>query len=98
MALNDKTLPFGLDISDRLKAKNKSASLPDAYTDTHADADRYTANSKFVEARETKSKRLYLLVKPSVHQKIAEYANTHGETTNNIINILMEEFVAKHGL
>ena len=70
------------------------------YTDgyTHTDADRYTANSKFVEARETKSKRLYLLVKPSVHQKIAEYANATGDTTNNIINMLMEEFVAKNGL
>lgn len=70
------------------------------YTDeyTHTDTDKYTANSKFVEARETKSKRLYLLVKPSVHQKISEYADATGDSTNNIINTLMEEFVAKHGL
>ena len=70
----------------------------DGHTDTDTHTDRYTANSKFVEARETKSKRLYLLVKPSVHQKIAEYANATGDTTNNIINMLMEEFVAKNGL
>lgn len=109
MALNDKTPPFALDLNDRLK-RHKVAVDADTHTDTHADTDadkriytdthtdRYTANSKFVEARETKSKRLYLLVKPSVHQKIAEYANATGDTTNNIINMLMEEFVAKNGL
>ena len=97
---NDKTPPRGLDIEDRLKTKGKRATEPDTHadTDTHTDTDKYTANSKFVVARETKSKRLYLLVKPSVHQKIAEYADATGDTTNNIINTLMEEFVAKHGL
>ena len=89
MALNNKKTPFGFDVEGRLErpALNKSADT-DTYTDTHT----------YTDKKETKSKRLYLLAKPSVHQKLDEYAKAKGDTFNNLVHTLMEEFIDKHNL
>lgn len=87
MALNNKKTAFGLDVEGRLErpALNNS-------TDTHTDTHTYT------DKKETKSKRLYLLAKPSVHQKLDEYAKANGDTFNNLVHTLMEDFIEKNNL
>ena len=89
MALNPKKA-FALDMEDRL---NRPAT-PDADTHTHTDAYEYADTAK----QETKSKRLYLLTKPSVHQTLNDYAKSKGDTFNNLVNTLMEEFIRKNNL
>jgi tRNA A37 methylthiotransferase MiaB len=63
-------------------------------TDTHTDAYEYTDTVK----QETKSKRLYLLTKPSVHQTLNDYAKSKGDTFNNLVNTLMEQFIRDNNL
>lgn len=58
---------------------------------THTDTDTYTDI-------ETKSKRLYLLAKPSVHEKLDRYAKEHGDSFNNLVHKLMEQFIEENNL
>lgn len=87
MALNSKKTAFGLDVEGRLERPTSNNS-----TDTHTDTYAYT------DKKETKSKRLYLLAKPSVHQKLDEYAKANGDTFNNLVHTLMEDFIEKNKL
>ena len=86
MALNSKKTAFGLDVNDRLNRQKYTDTDTYEYTDTH------TAK------QETKSKRLYLLAKPSVHQKLNDYAKSKGDTFNNLVHTLMEQFVEDNNL
>lgn len=45
---------------------------------------------------ETKSKRLNLLVKPSLHKDIEKIAAMKRTSTNNIINILLERYAEEN--
>ena len=96
MALN-KNSGFGLDIEGRIKRPQKNET-PD--THTHTDTDTYTDNEEYgyQYKKETKSKRLYLLTKPSVHKKLDDYAKAHDDTLNNLIHTLMEKFIDENGL
>lgn len=51
-----------------------------------------------IPAKETKSKRLYLLMKPSVHARLERYTKVTGDSVNNLINTIVEEFVEKNKL
>lgn len=86
MALDSKKPAFGLDIEDRLK--NSTRTHEYTHTDTYTD----------VAKQETKSKRLYLLAKPSVHQKLNDYAKSKGDTFNNLVHTLMEKFIEENNL
>lgn len=44
-------------------------------------------------ARETKSKKLQLLVYPSIYNKFKELADRQGTSVNNLINEIMREYV-----
>lgn len=46
--------------------------------------------------RETKSKKLQLLVFPSVYNKLKDLAEREGTSVNNLINELMREYVDRH--
>lgn len=83
MALNDKG-KFGVNLEDSFNKKKK-----DTHTDTHA----YTYTDI-----ETKSKRLYLLAKPSVHEKLDRYAKAHNDSFNNLVHQLMEQFIEDNNL
>ena len=92
MALNSKGKPsFGLDMEDKFKRVTNKI-LTD--TDTHTYTDAYTDTAK----KETKSKRLYLLAKPSVHEKLDAYAKANGDTFNNLVHTLMEQFIEENDL
>jgi inactivated superfamily I helicase len=90
MALNPKKQAFGLDVEGRFNRPK----TPDTDTHTHSDAYEYTHTAK----QETKSKRLYLLAKPSVHQKLTDYAKSKGDTFNNLVHTLMEQFIEENDL
>lgn len=47
---------------------------------------------------ETKTKRLYLLVKPTVAEKIAAAAKAQKTSTNDLIGQLMEQYVIDNNL
>lgn len=95
MALNKKGSGFGLDLEAKFQnVKVNTATDTDKYT--HTDTDKYTDTD--TDKRETKSKRLYLLAKPSVHEKLDKYAKANGDTFNNLIHTLMEEFIERNDL
>lgn len=98
MALNQKG-SFGFDMEEKFR-KVSSAQIKEEYpqtdTDTHTDADM----TRIVTApiKENKTRKLWLLTKPSTHQILNEYAKANGNTFNNLINTLMEEFIQEKGL
>lgn len=89
MALNRKNTPVDVDMAKRLEKQLNGDNKP-----THTDTDTYA----YADKKETKSKRLYLLAKPSVHQKLDEYAKANGDTFNNLVHTLMEDFIEKNKL
>ena len=90
MALNSKKPAFELDVGERFNRPKT--------TDTHTYTDTDTYEYTDIIKQETKSKRLYLLVKPSVHQKLNEYAKSKGDTFNNLVHTLMEQFIEDNNL
>lgn len=95
MALNKKGSNFGFDMEERLNrviAKPEQQECADPYADTDAYMDNMPAQ------KENRSKRLYLLCQPSVHQKIDTYAKLRGDKFNNVVHKMMEEFIEKHNL
>lgn len=108
MALHKKS-GHGLDIEERLKKQlglpedqftggNNADTPTDTYTYTHTDTATHAVENDYQYKKETKSKRLYLLAKPSVHQKLEDYAKKNGDSFNNLVHRLMEEFIEKNGL
>lgn len=89
MALDKKKSGFSFE--ERIKSN-----LFKDNTDTDKHTDEYTYTDTY--KRETKSKRLYLLAKPSVHQKLDEYAKANGDTFNNLVHSLMEQFIEDNNL
>ena len=53
--------------------------------------DIFTVSVK--KQRETKSKRVQLLVKPSVYQSISDIADVEGISVNELINIVLERII-----
>ena len=82
MALNSNKSGFPIDMGEKFKRKQQ-----------HTDTDAHTYTDI-----ETKSKRLYLLAKPSVHEKLDRYAKEHGDSFNNLVHKLMEQFIEENGL
>lgn len=48
----------------------------------------YKLNPLYVE---TKSKRLHLLMQPSLHEKLRHKAQSEGTSVNDIVNIILQE-------
>lgn len=90
MALNSDKKPFDLDLENRMNRPTR--------TDTHTHTDPYEYADTDIVKQETKSKRLYLLAKPSVHQKLNDYAKSKGDTFNNLVHTLMEQFIEDNNL
>ena len=114
MALNGKKNNFGLNLEDSFKKVGKPDTYTDTDTHAHTDTDvdaytdkrehtdtdtsKYTHQHTDTYKKETKSKRLYLLAKPTVHKKLDEYAKAHDDTFNNLVHTLMEEFIERNKL
>lgn len=100
MALDKKKTGFGFDMEEKFKKVEKPVGQVEgnAYTDTDTDTHTYTDAYTDVLMKEPKSKRLYLLAKPSVHKKLDDYAKAHGDSFNNLVHTLMEDFIKKNNL
>lgn len=87
MAL-DKKSSFGFDIDERLKKP--------VQTTTHTDTDAYAYTD--TDAEELKTKRMYLLVRPSVAEKITKAAKAQKTSANDLIHQLMERYIQENDL
>lgn len=52
----------------------------------------YKLNPEYIE---TKSRRLQLLIKPSIHEAIKERATALGVSTNDLINTILQAYINK---
>lgn len=89
MALNDKG---GFDLGGRLKSgisthTHESTDTP-TYTPAHA------TNKK---AKERKTERLQLLVRPSTKSRLAQYAEDHNTSSNEVVQQLLDELLNNAG-
>lgn len=98
MALNSNQKPFGFDMEEKFKKVGRTDTDKHTHTDTDTDTDTHAYTDAVVIEKETKSKRLYLLAKPSVHKKLDAYAKASGNTFNNLVHELMEKFIEEKGL
>lgn len=85
MALDGKKSGFKFDIEGRVKrsvqADTDTVQHEHTYTDTDA------------EPPENRSKRAYLLFRPSVWEWLTKYGKAHHRSNNDIINELVEKFM-----
>lgn len=49
-----------------------------------------------IRKRESKSKKVLLLITPTLHEKVKEIADREGDSVNNMISRLLEEAVELH--
>ena len=88
MALKDKG---GFDLGGRLTKKSAQEStdtLTPTYTPAHA------TNKK---AKERKTERLQLLVRPSTKSRLAKYAEDHNTSSNEVVQQLLDELLDTSG-
>lgn len=112
MALKDKG-GFRLDLDEKFKkvAVDKPVTpvvFEDEYaytdTDTHTEIPeekreaKPRTKAKKQPKKENKTKRMYLLVKPSSFEKLSKYAEENGDSLNNLIQTLMDRFIEEKGL
>lgn len=72
----------------RVEPKTKHKTLPN---EEAAEQKNYKKNPIYVE---TKSKRVQLLIKPSVYNKLKTSAMEQGISVNEIVNRVLEDFVS----
>jgi predicted HicB family RNase H-like nuclease len=114
MALKDKGgFRLDLDEKFKKVAVDKPVTpvvFDDEYTYTDTDTD---ARAEVIEEKkevkpktkvkkqpkkENKTKRMYLLVKPSSFDKLSKYAEDNGDSLNNLIQTLMDQFIEEKDL
>lgn len=71
------------------KKSNPETSAP-AHVKTTDAPEGYKANPLFVE---TKSRRLQLLVQPSIHEALKEAAKAEGRSLNDYVHVILEKAV-----
>lgn len=75
----------------RVESKTEHKTLPNEEA-TEQKNNNYKKNPIYVE---TKSKRVQLLIKPSVYNKLKTFAMEQDISVNEIINRVLEDFVSK---
>lgn len=65
-------------------------------TKTNTDNKQVTNNTPNTADEETKSKRLNLLVKPSVYEQFKKVATMEQDSVNNLINNIMENVIEEN--
>ena len=89
MALNSNKPAFGLDIEERAKRLNN----------THTQADTSTPTLTHTHTqKEKQTARLHMTAKPSVKQKLEDYARESGDTLNGLVLKILDDFIEKNGL
>ena len=94
MALDKTKKGFGFDLEERFQKVNGSPTSE--YTDTPTPT--YTpAHAPNKKAKERKSERLQLLVRPSTKARLAQYAEDNNTSSNEVVQQLLDELLDKFG-
>lgn len=93
MALDNKKKGFGFDLEERFK-KVGSSNDTEEYTPTPTYTPAHAPNRK---AKERKTERLQLLVRPSTKSRLAKYAEDHNTSSNEVVQQLLDELLDKFG-
>ncbi len=64
--------------------------LPDREKEAPAASSEASDGVRWIERRELKTKRVQLLLKPSVHARIKKMAEEHGVSFNDYVNRVLE--------
>lgn len=76
----------------------------DKHTHTHTDKDKHTPTDAYTDTdadivlKENKSKKTYGLVRPSVYEKVTNYAKARNRSYNDIVCELLDQFIKEKGL
>ena len=102
MAINE-TGGFGVDLESRMNRRAKQGyevpnahAHPGAHTDTRTDTAAYIYDYEAPE--ENKTTRMFLLVRPSVAEKIRTAAKRQKMSANEFIHKLMEQYIEDNNL
>ena len=77
-------------ISDSSKEKNQAQESQNISTDIPVPMKR---NPLYIE---TKSKRMQILIQPSLHSKLKAIADQKGTSLNNLIHMILEQYTRKN--
>ena len=55
-----------------------------------------TADGVLLKLAETKSKRMQILMYPSLHANVKKLADAQGISVNDLVNIALQEYVKQH--
>ena len=91
MALKDKG---GFDLGGRLTKKPNSPAQEQESTDTPTYTPAHATNKK---AKERKTERLQLLVRPSTKSRLAKYAEDHNTSSNEVVQQLLDDLLDTSG-
>lgn len=68
----------------------------DTYTDTYTHVYAHSDQAVLLIPKESKSRRLQLLIKPSTYSEIADSAKKNGVSVNDAINRILENHLKKN--
>jgi hypothetical protein len=92
MALDKNKKGFGFDLEERFKK------VTDTPTHTLTDTPEYTpAHAPNKKAKERKTERLQLLVRPSTKARLARYAEDHNTSSNEVVQSLLDDLLDTKG-
>lgn len=93
--VNKRKPNFGGMVEETIITGQKEEYTP---TDTHTPAPQYTpAHAPNRKAKERKTERLQLLVRPSTKERLAEYAADHNTSSNEVVQRLLDDLLDKTG-
>lgn len=94
MALNDKG---GFNLGDRMNREKQTPPLPES-TPTVTLTPTYTpAHAPDRKAKERKTERLQLVVRPSTKSRLAKYAEDHNTSSNEVVQRLLDDLLDNSG-
>lgn len=79
------------------KHKEAAAAVEGAQQVKELGGGRYeTADGVLLKLAETKSKRMQILMYPSLHTNVKKLADAQGISVNDLVNIALQEYVKQH--
>ena len=95
--VNKRKPNFGGMVEETIVTAQKEEYTPTS-TDTHTPAPQYTpAHAHNRKAKERKTERLQLLVRPSTKARLAQYADDHNTSSNEVVQQLLDDLLNKAG-
>lgn len=94
--VSKKKINYGDMVGDAIVTERSAPAEEYAHTDTPTPT--YTpAHATNRKARERKTERLQLLVRPSTKARLAKYAEDHNTSSNEVVQQLLDELLDKFG-